>query len=531
MAPEVALTVSLEVDGRLVETPAEGTLLDALRGRCGIIEVKDGCSPQGQCGCCTVLVDGVARVSCVTPIRRVAGRSITTPAHLEEQLLSRLIAAFEATGASQCGFCTPGILARLAGLSRRGVPTEAQVRTALGAHLCRCTGNQPIVEAALLALDPTAEIPEPRDSDKAAARATLESGTDQHAGVDVVLGRAGFSADVAPAGVRVAIATADGSYRIGATIEEARVAAASVQGRNSTAPLRLPLTVPDLDDVALSLRTTFVEPAYVEPDASWCDPGGTPSSPYANAGAFGAKRRSLIVDDARRLATEEGCPVLAVWPREEVVRRGAKRPPLALALRANRTGILRVAVTPGSDPLDDLRETVEAIAPGLVIEFVEIPGPRVGSTHRGAIVAEVLAALAVLGATGASGEALTVESPSGGRATVSIDDKGLNVSVAAGDPLCPITLRSYAIGAAHQGLSLVRSEGIAVDTSGVIHDLTIRSFGILTASQTPPIAVTLLDDDRPAVACGVAVMAATMAAAWIHAGTPPAWPTEREVTS
>ena len=71
--------LSFFVDGRSVTVPNDGsTLLDVLRGRLGITSVKDGCSPQGQCGCCTVLVDGQARVSCVTPARRVSGRSVTT---------------------------------------------------------------------------------------------------------------------------------------------------------------------------------------------------------------------------------------------------------------------------------------------------------------------------------------------------------------------------------------------------------------------------------------------------------------------
>jgi CO/xanthine dehydrogenase Mo-binding subunit len=78
---------------------------------------------------------------------------------------------------------------------------------------------------------------------------------------------------------------------------------------------------------------------------------------------------------------------------------------------------------------------------------------------------------------------------------------------------------------------MVRSEGLSVDPSGTVHDLTIRSFGILTASQTPRISVEILEDPRPPLAAGVAVMAATMAAAWIDAGTPPAWPTTREVIS
>ena len=513
----------LLVDGVEREVSLDATLLDVLRGELGCTQVKDGCSPQGQCGCCTVLVDGVARVSCVTPVRRVVGRSVTTTAGLDEELAQRIVAAFEATGASQCGFCTPGIVARLAGLARRGIPTEAQVRTALGAHLCRCTGIQPIVEAALLALDPDADLPARRDPVAASARATLESGTRQVAGEEVVLGGFRFAADAAPAGTMVAVARSDGGYEVGTSVAAAAAASGKVQGRNSTIPVVPPLAPPEVEGAVLTLCTAFVEPAHVEPDASWCTPGGAPSSPFANAGAFGAKRHSAVVGDARRLADELGEPVLAVWPREEVVRRGAKRPPLALALRADGTGSLVVGVTPGSDALDALLATVAEIAPGLEVSVAEVPGPRVGATHRGAVVAEVLAARAALGL--GAGDPATVTSPEGATATVRIDPDGTVVVVVdAGAPLCAVTLRSYVVGAVHQALGMVRSEGIAVDGAGAVHDLTIRSFGILSAAQTPRISVEVVESEAPAVACGVAVLAATMAAAWVAAGRAPSWP-------
>ena len=515
--------VEVEVDGQLVALAADATLLDALREDLGLTSLKDGCSPQGQCGCCTVLVDGVARVACVTPVRRVAGRSVTTASSIDEPLLDRLVAAFEATGASQCGFCTPGILSRLAGLSRRGVPDESKVRTALGAHLCRCTGFQPIVEAALLALDPAAKLPPRRDADGAAARATLESGTPQRAGDVVVLGQGGFAADTAPEGSTVALATAAGGYELAATQAAARLASAKVQGRNSTMSLRHPIEPPEVEGAAVVLATTFVEPGYVEPDASWCVPGGEPSLPFANAGAFGAKRNSPIMADARRLADELGTPVLAVWPREEVVRRGAKRPPLALALRPDGAGVVRVGRTPDSDDLTAVLEQVATIAPDVTVELVDVTGPRIGATHRGAVVAELLAARASIGSQ--PGEAVEVVAPGGGRAVVRLDAHDVvHVAVDAGAPLCAITLRSYVIGSVHHGLGLVRSEGIAVDDEGQVHDLTIRSFGIIGAQAMPFVEVEIIESDAPSVPIGVAVMAATMAAAWTEAGQPPTWP-------
>ena len=125
------------------------TLLEVLRDRLGLRSAKDGCSPQGQCGCCTVWVDGSARVSCVTPVRRVEGRAVTTLEGLDPQLLSVWTDAFSESGASQCGFCTPGIIMRLAALvERKPDATDDEVSTALSAHLCRCTGWRTILDAA-----------------------------------------------------------------------------------------------------------------------------------------------------------------------------------------------------------------------------------------------------------------------------------------------------------------------------------------------------------------------------------------------
>ena len=463
-------------------------------------------------------------MACVTPVRRLVGRSITTLNGAQGALLERLVTAFEATGASQCGFCTPGILVRLIGLARKGTPTEEQVRTALSAHLCRCTGIQPILEAALMALDLEAPLGAPRDPAAASARAALESGGAQRAGRGIVCGEAGFTSDLV-GGSLVALGTADGGYAIAETVSEARVAAANVQGRNSTAPLRWPLEVPEVEGAVLSLSTTFVEPAYVEPDASRCEPGGEPSTPFANAGAFGAKRSSAVTDDAKRLAQEQGRSLVAIWPREEVVRRGKKRPPVALSLRKDGTGTLRVARTPGSD---DLVAYLGMLAPALVgldVELVDVVGPPVGSSHRGAILAEVLAARAVLN----SEEDGTVEvtSPNGARARARVAEDGtVELLVAAGAPLCPITLRSYAIGAAHQALGMVYSEALAVDEDGAVHDLTLRSFGIVTPKETPEFFVVIDEtDDREPMAGGGAVLAATMAAAWLTEGLGTKWPT------
>ncbi|HYZ97862.1 MAG TPA: 2Fe-2S iron-sulfur cluster-binding protein, partial [Acidimicrobiales bacterium] len=148
--PDARSPLPLVVDGWAVEVPDDGgTLLDVLRERLGARGPKDGCSPQGQCGCCTVLVDGQPRVACVTPARRVRGRSITTPDGLDPAERTVWGYAFCATGASQCGFCTPGIVMRLSALRARGAGPDDHnaVERALLAHLCRCTGWRTILDA------------------------------------------------------------------------------------------------------------------------------------------------------------------------------------------------------------------------------------------------------------------------------------------------------------------------------------------------------------------------------------------------
>ncbi|HET9442919.1 MAG TPA: 2Fe-2S iron-sulfur cluster-binding protein, partial [Acidimicrobiales bacterium] len=339
--------IAFTLDGRPAEVADDGlSLLDVLRERLGARSAKDGCSPQGQCGCCTVLVDGQPRVACVTPARRVAGRSVTTLEGLAPELRDRWAAAFCATGASQCGFCTPGILVRLSALA---TPSPAAVEQALLAHLCRCTGWRTIVDAAALATGPAGTGPAgggARDLDAAGRRAAIEGGCPQRVGPDVALGAGGFAEDTAPADALVAVPAAGGGWAVGETPAEARRAAGKVQGRATTLALTHPLEVPP-GDWAVTLRTTWVEPAYLEPDASWCRPGGEPATPLANGGAFGGKAASPAPQVARRLADEHGRPVRVVLSREDTVRLGPKRPPVAGGIRPDGTGVVRVVRTPG----------------------------------------------------------------------------------------------------------------------------------------------------------------------------------------
>ena len=524
-----APAVTFALNGATVTVGDDGaSLLDALREDLGCRSVKDGCSPQGQCGCCTVWVDGAARVACVTPLRRVAGRAVTTVDGLVPDLRDRWVDAFVATGASQCGFCTPGILLRLAALENGArPPTRQAVESALLAHLCRCTGWQSIVEAGCIALGLTEAAPRPlRDPLLAAWRAQLEGPAFQSSGADVVLGGGGFADDIAPADALVQLGAA--TTTLAPSLRAARQGSEKVQGRNSTVPLIHPVPLPE-GEWALTLQTTWVEPAYVEPDASWCRPGAVPATPLANGGAFGGKRHSPVADRARDLAADTNVAVRVLWSREDVVRHGPKRPPLALGLRPDRSGRLRIGHTAGSADLSALWDRVRAVAPLVDIEEVEVVGPPVGAELRGAVWSEVLAALSALDHRDTGPGPADVRVPGGGRAVVSMsgDVEAVRVDVWAGEVLCPVTLRSYALGAVHQALGLVWSEGIAVDPDGSPLDLTIRSFGILAARDMPPVEVILHPDDRWPVNGSDAVFAATLAAAWTAEGLPPTWPTRR----
>jgi hypothetical protein len=473
----------------------------------------------------------------------VAGRDITTLEGLDPEVRDEWAEAFTAVGASQCGFCTPGIIMRLAALgARRDHPDDAAVERALLAHLCRCTGWRTILDAARHVFGVADEPSVPsspgrraRDMDGAARRAGLEGGTPQVVGASVACGGGGFADDTAPAGALVAVPDGRGGWAVAPSLGEARARAERVPGRNSTVALRHPLAVPP-GHWDLTLRTTFVEPAYLEPDASWCVPGGEPASPLANGGAFGGKLASPVGAVARRLADEHGCPVRVVLSREDVVRHGPKRPPIAAGVRDDGSGVVRVARTPGSPDLSRWTHAVSLAAPGLVVEEVAVAGPLVSADLRAAGWAEAVVLLAALGVARATGVVpgqpltdtpVTVESPARASATAIISPAGtVQVSVSAGDPLDEVVLRSYVVGAVHQALGWVRSEGVAVDESGAVLDLTIRSFGIIGARDMPVVEIVVEDDPRPPLAVGDTVFAAVAAVAWLAAGLAPSWPVD-----
>ena len=127
-------------------------LLAALREELNITSPKDGCSPTGQCGCCTVFVNGKAVVSCQTPLSKVADGTVTTLEGVDEEERNRYSQAFAACGGLQCGFCIPGIVVRAkAQVDKKGAALQrSDMAKHLGAHLCRCTGYVKILDAILM---------------------------------------------------------------------------------------------------------------------------------------------------------------------------------------------------------------------------------------------------------------------------------------------------------------------------------------------------------------------------------------------
>ena len=145
--------VSVKFNGRNVSAEAEPRMLlsDFIRQALGATGTHVGCE-HGVCGCCTVLIDGVAVRSCLTLAQQADGREIATVELLAgaDGTLNALQQAFRKNHALQCGFCTPGILMSFTDFLRRNPkPTEAQVVEVLSGHICRCTGYAGIISAVL----------------------------------------------------------------------------------------------------------------------------------------------------------------------------------------------------------------------------------------------------------------------------------------------------------------------------------------------------------------------------------------------
>ena len=148
MPEPIQLSFVLNGNQVTVATHPDTSLLELLRDEFGLTSPKNGCSPLGQCGGCTVLVDGKATVSCVTGATRVAGKSVLTLEGLAEQERKIWGQAFLARAGLQCGFCIPGIVMRGKYLlSSNPSPTREEIAKALNNHICRCTGYVKIIDA------------------------------------------------------------------------------------------------------------------------------------------------------------------------------------------------------------------------------------------------------------------------------------------------------------------------------------------------------------------------------------------------
>ncbi len=148
--------IHLKVNGKMcdVDAPPLARLLDALRGPLALTGTKEGCG-EGECGACSVLLDGLPVNSCLVAVGQCEGRDVTTVEGLATgDVLSPLQRCFVEHGGAQCGICTPGMLIAADALLRANPsPSAEDVRDAIAGNLCRCTGYQRIVDAVLEAAD------------------------------------------------------------------------------------------------------------------------------------------------------------------------------------------------------------------------------------------------------------------------------------------------------------------------------------------------------------------------------------------
>jgi carbon-monoxide dehydrogenase small subunit len=143
------ISIRLNGEFRRVAVIPNETLLDVLRGKLGVKTPKEGCG-RGDCGACTVLLDGQAVRSCLILAIEIDGQSVTTLEGVGTKGPTALQKAFIKSNAFQCGFCAPGVvLSASALLVEKPQPTEHEIREALAGNLCRCTGYEPIVKAVM----------------------------------------------------------------------------------------------------------------------------------------------------------------------------------------------------------------------------------------------------------------------------------------------------------------------------------------------------------------------------------------------
>jgi carbon-monoxide dehydrogenase small subunit len=152
MSTDITVTFTLNGARVSIETSPGRRVLDLLRGDLGLTAAKEGCG-SGECGACAILVDGVAKLSCLMLAAQLEGREVVTAEGLGTVENPHPIQqAFAAQGAVQCGYCTPGMtIASAELLTRTSSPDRAEVREAISGNLCRCTGYVKIVDAVMAA--------------------------------------------------------------------------------------------------------------------------------------------------------------------------------------------------------------------------------------------------------------------------------------------------------------------------------------------------------------------------------------------
>src|SRR6185295_16068356 len=142
--------IKFTLNGRATEADYETGMhfLEVLREECGVVSPKNGCAPEGTCGCCLVMIDGHPALPCLRKPDQMAGHDVVTGEGLADDTRRVLGEAFVLDGGVQCGFCIPGIVVRAASLMRQGVTDDRHVvAKALDGHLCRCTGYGRIIDA------------------------------------------------------------------------------------------------------------------------------------------------------------------------------------------------------------------------------------------------------------------------------------------------------------------------------------------------------------------------------------------------
>ena len=181
-------TIDFSLNGAAVSVDADGeqSLLQVLREQLGVTSVKDGCAPEGSCGACTVMVDGKAVVSCTRPVRRVEGRSVVTQEGMSPEDRETWARSFVAAGASQCGFCSPGIVMKAEALLEKNPdPTREEIARGLAGNLCRCTGYTKIVDAIHFVAESKRGVPIPELVDESGLVGTRAG---RYEGLELALG-------------------------------------------------------------------------------------------------------------------------------------------------------------------------------------------------------------------------------------------------------------------------------------------------------------------------------------------------------